>query len=62
MAILRDLGLEELAGEFLEDGIHDPGNILSLEWGSYIGFTNFDVWFEGTQEVRHLPTSPMTPT
>jgi len=58
MDILIDLGLGDLAGEFLgADGIHDLGNMLSLEYTSYIGFSSLNLWFEGTQEVRHSPTS-----
>ena len=58
MATLIHLGLGDFAEEFLgEDGIHDLGNMLSLESIVYIGFSDLDLWFEGTQEVRHLPTS-----
>ena len=58
MATLIHLGLGDFAEEFLgEDGIHDLGNMLSLEFNFYVAFGSLALWFEGTQEVRHLPTS-----
>ena len=58
MATLIHLGLGDLAEEFLgTDGIHDLGNMLSLEFTVHTRFNNLGLWFEGTQEVRHLPTS-----
>ena len=57
MATLIHLGLGDRAEEFLgEDGIHDLGNMLSLDFNVCIRFSNLGLWFEDTQEVCHLPT------
>jgi len=58
MATLISIGLGDLAKETLgADGIHDLGNMLSLEFNLHVGFSDLCVWFEGTQEVLRLPTS-----
>jgi len=63
MANLVQLGLGELAEETLgADGIHDLGNILSFQFFVSVAFSDLRLWFEATQEVCHLPTSPVAPT
>lgn len=55
LSILRGFVLENLAHELLqEDGVHGPGNLLSLEPTTYIYFDNLDLCFEATDKVHHL--------
>ena len=54
MSFLIDFGLDGLAHELLAtDGVHDLGNLLSLENGVYADFGRLNLWFECTDEVRH---------
>ena len=54
MAILSHFGLESIVDELLAtDGVHDIGNLLSLESNVYDRFDNLELWFEATDEVRH---------
>jgi hypothetical protein len=51
----RDFGLESLTRELLAtDGIHDPGSLLSLDPTCHARFDKLNLWFEGTDKVRHL--------
>ena len=54
MTTLRMFGLEALA-EALENvaGVHGAWNMLSLESNMHTYFDHFDLWFEGTDTVRH---------
>ena len=53
MALLRHFGLESLTQEHLVDGVHDPGNLHSIEDFIHTHFDNLELWFEGTNEVRY---------
>jgi len=54
VSILKYFGLEDLAQEFLtENGDHNLGNLLSLDYNPDRYFDGFRLWFEGTDEVRY---------
>jgi len=54
MAVLSHFGLEGLVDEFLAaNGVHNLGNLLSLEPNIHTKFDNLNLWFEGTAEVRY---------
>ena len=54
MAILSHFGLNSLVSELLaKDGVHDTGNLLSLESNIHSMFDKLNLWFEGTDEVCH---------
>ena len=54
MAVLSHFGLENLVSDLLaKDGVHDTGNLLSLEPNIHIRFDRLNLWFEGTEEVCH---------
>ena len=55
--ILRDFGLGPLAdGIAEENGIHDPGNMLSLQVDCHGYVNELNMWFESTDTVRHPQT------
>ena len=52
MAVLSHFGLQNLVSDLLaEDGVHDTGNLLSLEPNIHSMFDSLELWFEGTDEV-----------
>ena len=54
MTVLEHFGLENLVSELLaKDGVHDTGNLLSLELNIYHKFDKLILWFEGTDKVCH---------
>lgn len=53
VAILKHFGLTSLADEFLTDGVHDLGNLLSLQSEIRNKFDRLDLWFESADKVRH---------
>jgi hypothetical protein len=54
MTILEYFGLESLVKELLAaDGVHNLGNLLSLQSNIHTYFDNLDLWFEGTDVVRY---------
>ena len=54
MAILSHFGLGSIVDELLPtNGVHDIGNLLSLEINVHDRFDNLELWFEATDEVRH---------
>ena len=54
IAVLSHLGLESLVSELLaKDGVHDTGNLLSLELNIHDKFNRLNLWFEGTDKVCH---------
>jgi len=54
MSVLVCFGFTSIAGELLaEVGVHNLGNLLSLETEVPNKFDNLDLWFEGTDEVRY---------
>ena len=55
VSVLRDIGLGNLPQDLLATGgVHDLGNLLSLASDVHAHFDNLELWFEGTDEVRHL--------
>ena len=57
MAILKDFGFGSLAEGFLaKNGVHDLGNLLSLDHGIHLKFDKVNLWFDGAKEVGHLST------
>ena len=58
ISVLKDFGLGSLPQELLEtNGVHDLGNLLSLETNVHTHFDRLNLWFEGTNEVHRLWTS-----
>ena len=54
ISILSYFGLGSIVDELLAaHGVNDLGNLLSLESNIRDRFDNLDLWFEGTEEVRH---------
>ena len=54
MAILSHFGLENLVSDLLaKDGVHDTGNLLSLEPNIHTLFDHLELWFDGTDKVCH---------
>jgi len=54
MAVLKSFGCENLVDELLaKNGVHNLGNLLSLTPDIHGFFDNLELWFEGTEEVRH---------
>ena len=54
MSVLEHFGLENLVLDLLaKDGVHDTGNLLSLEPNIHSMFDNLELWFEGTDRVCH---------
>ena len=58
MSFLIDFGLGGLAHDSLAtEGVHNLGNLLSFENGVHADFGRLNLWFEGTDEVRHSRSS-----
>ena len=58
MSILDSFGLQNLTEKFLAvNGVHELTNLLSLDPTCHRYFDDLNLWFEPTEEVRHLLTS-----
>ena len=63
MTMIGSFGLGNLVDSLLvENGVHRPRNLLSLEPVYHSNFDNFNLWFEHTEKVRRLLTFLVTPT
>ena len=55
ITILKGFGLHDLIRTFLvQDGVHDLGNLISLDSYCRDYFDNLELWFETTDEVHHF--------
>lgn len=53
MAILKTFGLDHLYEKLLpENGVHDVGNVLTLEHNCHRDFDRLNLWLEATDEVH----------